>query len=353
MAVKRALFFKKHFAVLYLVTALLCTVSPLAYAEEQSPRLMVGGQSIGILLQTEGVTVVGFSPIMTENGEALYPAKEAGMETDDFILAINGQKINDNLSAANIINQSGLENQEVVIDFRRADSVMQARFKPLFCSDTQSYRSGLYIRDNTAGIGTLTYYDPVSGDYGALGHSIVNLHGGNNENDVCGYIFPAAISALKSSNRGSPGEKVGIFLGDSWQGTICENDQLGIFGRLDSKQAILNNEYFPEPLEVAAPEETQIGPAEICTVIDGEKIEKFSVNVEKIHTENKITGKGLVIKITDETLLAKTGGIIQGMSGSPIIQNGKILGAITHVFVNEPDKGYACFAEWMLKNSQI
>ena len=353
MAVKKAFFLKKQFAILFLVTAILFTVTPLAYAVEQNPRLMVGGQSIGILLQTDGAIVVGFSPIIMEDGEALYPAKDAGLETDDFILAINGQKISDNLSAANIINQCGEENREVVIDYRRADTQMQVRLKPLYCSDTQSYRSGLYIRDNTAGIGTLTYYDPVSGDYGALGHSIFNLQGDNNEGEVSGYIVPASISALKASGRGSPGEKVGVFLGDSWQGTICDNDQLGIFGRLESDKAILSNDYFLEPLEVAAPEEVEVGPAEICTVIDGERIEKFAVNIEKTHTENEISGKGLVIKITDQALLTKTGGIIQGMSGSPIIQNNKLVGAVTHVFVNEPDKGYACFAEWMIKNSRI
>lgn len=351
MAVKRALFFKKHFSTLFLVTALLCTVSPLAYAQEQFPRLMVGGQSIGILLQTDGVTVVGFSPIVSENGEALYPAKEAGIEVDDFIMAINGQKISDNLSAAKIINQCGKEGCEVVVDYRRADKELQTRFKPLYCSDTQSYRSGLYIRDNTAGIGTLTYYNPVSGEYGALGHSIVNLQ--SNKEEVRGYIVPASISALKASDRGSPGEKVGVFLGNSWEGTISENDQLGIFGRLECNQGNFSNEYFPEPLEVAKPEEVELGSAEICTVIDDEKIEKFSVTIEKIHTENEYNGKGLVIKITDEALLMKTGGIIQGMSGSPIIQNGKLVGAVTHVFVNEPEKGYACFAEWMLKNSKI
>ena len=316
----------------------------------RSPELIVGGHSIGILLQTEGVTVVGHSPVVLDNGDTAYPAKDAGIESGDFIIEINGVKVNTNAEVSKIINQAGAEGEKAKIKFIRDGATMGAEFLPVYCNDTKNYRIGLYIRDNTAGVGTLTYYDTEDLEYGALGHMVSDLNNNKEDNSNKGIIVRADIQGIKASRKGSPGEKLGVFLGSTWQGSIEKNTTYGIFGTLEEN---LTNEFYPEPLSIALEEDVELGPAEICTVLQGEEIEQFSINIVKLLPNYRSSGKGMIIEITDPELLRETGGIIQGMSGSPIIQNGRLVGAVTHVFVNEPEKGYACYAEWMLEEAGL
>lgn len=310
--------------------------------------LLVGGQSIGILLQTNGVTVVGHSPVIMENGEGCYPAKDAGLNTGDFIQKINDQQINTNKQVSQLITEAGENGGKLVIEYTRDGVNGVATVIPEYCYDSQSYRTGLYIRDNTAGIGTLTFYDPVTKKFGALGHKISNMDSENEGDEALGSVLRADIQGIKIGQKGVPGEKLGVFIGNSLQGDIHLNTNLGIFGDLDIKPV---NNFFTEPLPVADVSQVEVGPAQICTVVGGEKIDLFEIRILKIMPGYRSSGKGMVIEITDEELLSKTGGIVQGMSGSPIIQNGYIVGAISHVFINEPTKGYACFVQWMLEES--
>jgi len=319
--------------------------------------LVPGGHSIGILLDTDGVTVVGHSPVIEDNGTAIYPARDAGIEIGDFVTEINDLKINTDEEITEIINDAGAQNEELDIEYIRAGKQMETEVKPLYCSDSESYRIGLYVRDNTAGVGTLTFFDPSTNVFGALGHQITQIDYGNNENKEInndsqekGRVVRADIQGIKIGQKGAPGEKMGVFVGGQWEGSITENTTFGIFGNIDED---LSNPYFKQTLPVALASQVQVGPAEIYTVLEGEKIEKFAINIVKILPNYHSSGKGMIIEVTDPKLLAKTGGIIQGMSGSPIVQNSYLVGAVTHVFINDPTKGYACFAQWMLEEAGL
>ncbi len=307
--------------------------------------LTPGGHSIGILLQTKGVTVVGHSPIIDSNGDALYPAKDAGVLVGDFVTNINQTSINTNKEISDIINQSGEKGQAVTIEYVRQGQMYEVKVMPLYCSDTKTYRIGLYVRDNTAGVGTMTYYNPITNRYGALGHIVSNLDGNGQTPEDQGMIVKADIQGIKIGQKGSPGEKMGVFVNSNLRGTIDTNSDFGIFGTMEND---LENPYFPQTIPVALASEIKVGKAQIYTVISGEKINQYDINIVKILPNYLSSGKGMIIEVTDKELLSKTGGIIQGMSGSPIVQNGYLVGAVTHVFVNDPTKGYACFVQTML-----
>ena len=313
-------------------------------------RVLSGGQSVGVLLQTRGVTVVGYSPVVDEQGSVYYPAKEAGLDLGDFITKINNIEVVDDYQVADIINEYGSNGETLTFTVKQEDGVEEIPVTPGYCHDTQSYRIGLYVRDNAAGVGTMTFYEPVTGKYGALGHMIADLDGKSEQSEEKGIIIESEIQGVKPGQKGIPGEKIGVFVGGGWQGTIEKNSELGVFGVINTP---LENEIFPELLPVALQENVHEGAAEIITVLNGSEMEKFSVEIEKVMLQQKPSGKGLIVKITDEALLERTGGIVQGMSGSPIIQDGYLVGAVTHVFVNDPTKGYGCLAEWMVQEAGI
>lgn len=317
--------------------------------EVESLMVEAGGQSIGILLRTDGVSVVGFSPVVLEDSSTVNPASDAGLETGDFITTINAQKINNNDDIASVIETAGASGEDCEIAYIRNGVKHEVTVKPLFCTDSQTWRIGLYVRDNTAGIGTLSFYEPTSGIYGALGHEIPDLQYGVSD-DEKGMIVRAAVQGIKQGVAGKPGEKLGVFLDEDWQGDIRNNSSFGIFGVLQSPPEV---EYSEQLLPVAAVGEAELGSAEIYTVIKDEQIESFEIKIIKLMDGYKLTGKGMVIEITDPELLDKTGGIVQGMSGSPIIQNGMFIGAVTHVFINDPTRGYACFGEWMMEDAGL
>ncbi len=313
------------------------------------PEKMVypGGQSIGIKLRAEGVIVVGFNEV---NGS--YPAKEIGIRKGDSILAINGTKINGINQAAELINNEGSKSRSIQFTIKREENKVVKNVIPKYCPNTNSYRIGLYIRDTAAGVGTLTFYDPDTNIYGALGHVIVDVDTNTPIDISQGEIVKASIINIREGRRGHPGEKTGVFIEEKdIIGCIQENTDYGIFGTLENIHN--NNEYYNKPISIALSNQVQVGPAEILTVINGDKIEKFDVEIQKIVNPNTPSNKGFIIRIIDEELISKTGGIIQGMSGSPIIQNDKLVGAVTHVFVNEPTKGYGIFIEWMLLESGL
>jgi len=311
-----------------------------------SINLVPGGNSIGVVLHSRGVIVVGNSPITVANDQQVNPAKDGGIHVGDVILSMNGILVENDSQVAEIIDQSGKENNTLDINLKRGDEEINIKVKPVLCSDTKRYRIGLFVRDSAAGVGTLTFYDQSSQAYGALGHIITDSDTNQPIDCEQGKIVSAQVSGIQHGLRGQPGEKIGVFIDeDELLGDIQKNTKFGIYGKLTAK---LPNELYSHPIPVASMNQVQTGNAEILTVVNGQTIERFTIEIQKINLQDYPEGKGLVIKVTDPALLEKTGGIVQGMSGSPIIQNGKLVGAVTHVFVHDPARGYGCFIDWML-----
>jgi stage IV sporulation protein B len=310
-------------------------------------KLIPGGHSIGIKLRSHGVNVVGYY-YFNVSGKSVSPARDAGVKIGDSILEINGNKVNDAPSAARILEEIGGKRVELLIS--RRGKKIKISLNPLYSPADDAYRIGLYLRDTAAGVGTLTFYDPLTKKYGALGHVILDSET-QEPIDLCeGSIVKARIIDIKAAKRGQPGEKTGVFVDERW-GNICKNTAYGIFGEIPDFQYNASTPY-PDPLPMALAGEVQKGPAEILTVIEGEIIRSFAVEIEKLAHQTNPADKGMIIRVVDEELLHTTGGIIQGMSGSPIIQNGKLVGAVTHVFVNDPTRGYGIFLEWMYQESR-
>ncbi|NLO89667.1 MAG: SpoIVB peptidase [Clostridia bacterium] len=314
-------------------------------------EVIPGGQSIGVILKSHGIIVVGYSSIKV-SGESLVPAKSAGIRVGDVILSINGRKADSEEAVAEIVDSAGRERKNVVMRVKRGKHVMNLNVKPVYCSETGRYRIGLYVRDNAAGVGTLTFYEPKSNIFGALGHAVSS---GNSDQEVAfksGKIIEATVQGIHQGKRGQPGEKIGIFLNDGRvKGNIINNSKYGIFGKMT--QFSDENSFYRKPIPVAFSGQIKEGPAKMLTVVQGDNVEAFDIKILKVMPNQHNSGRGLVIKVTDKKLINLTGGIIQGMSGSPIIQNGRLVGAVTHVFINDPTQGYGVMAEWMLLESGI
>lgn len=313
-------------------------------------KLVPGGHSIGVVLHSRGVIVVGNSPIPTSDGQYVTPAKDAGINVGDLILSINQIPVQSDSQVAEIIDSNG-QGEALNFLIKRGEEQINVLVKPILCNDTKRYRIGLFVRDSAAGVGTLTFYEPNSRTYGALGHIITDSDTNQPIDCEKGKIVPATVSGIQHGKRGHPGEKIGVFIEeDQLLGNIQKNTQFGIYGHLN---AMLNNDLYSEGIPIASMNQVQTGYAEMLTVVEGQTIERFAIEIQKINLQDSPESKGLVIKVIDPRLLDRTGGIVQGMSGSPIIQNGKIVGAVTHVFVHDPTKGYGCFIDWMLMESGI
>lgn len=320
------------------------TVKEASLSVYPSLRLVPGGQSVGMVLKTSGVVIVGFSAVTGAEGEILYPAKEAGITLGDSILKIDGNEVSTDDEALTLIDELGKDG-DLDLEVRHGDSVSTKTVKTYLCPETGRYRLGLYIRDNTGGIGTLTFYEPESKRYGALGHPIAEAAQGSGE-DPLGRVLSASVNGIKKAEPGETGEKIGYFEEGGVDGTIDTVSPYGVFGTLES----FSQGNLEETLEPARPDEVKRGKAQILTVLDGTKTEKFEIEILDVVKDDD-TGKGLYIEVTDERLLQQTGGIIQGMSGSPIIQNHKIIGAVTYVMVDRPARGFGCLIGWMLEDA--
>ena len=321
-------------------------------AETRYPEKMLypGGQAIGILLRTDGILVVGQSPIFVD-GEAQNPAEEAGIQPGDVITSVGDTAVTHDDQLALLVNQLGEQQKPVILHIQRQNREMIKEITPIYCAESKSYRIGLLIRDNAGGVGTLTFVDPETMEYGALGHMISNNETQSKINILKGKLVTAQIQGIKKGTSGYPGEKIGRFVSNFSLGTIEKNTTAGIFGVLTDENVLTESSYT-QALPTAAPNQIVLGPAQIFTAIDGNKVECFDVEIEKVMPAHK-DGKGLVVRVTDPILLEKTGGIVQGMSGSPIIQNGRIIGAVTHVFINDPTRGYGILIHDMLQETSI
>lgn len=313
-------------------------------------KVIPGGQSIGVQLETKGVLVVGHHLVNGQEGTA-SPGEKADIKVGDIILKINNDPIKKMEDIMPYVKKAGENNDSLDLTIKRGKSTMETTLQPVMDQNEKEFRLGLYIRDSAAGIGTLSFYEPKSKKYGALGHIISDMDTKKPIEINQGKIVKSSVTSIEKGNHGTPGEKQAKFsINKNYLGTITKNSPFGIFGKLDDT---IKNNHYDEPMSIALSHEVKEGPAKILTVVEGEKVEEFDVEVVSTTQQKYPATKGMVIKITDKDLLNRTGGIVQGMSGSPIIQDEKVIGAVTHVFVNDPTSGYGVHIEWMLEEAGI
>ena len=309
----------------------------------QEKEVIPCGIPFGIKMFTEGVVVVGMADVKTDSGNC-NPAKDAGLKTGDVILSIDNCQVNTNEEVSKrILNCQG---QKLILCVRRSNVTFTTELTPVKSAADQSYKAGLWVRDSSAGIGTLTFYDADQGTFAGLGHGICDVDTGEILPLLNGEIVTAAISGVTKGVKGTPGELRGYFSDNRAIGNLYANLETGVYGSM-LRQPVSN-----QAVPVAMKQEVKPGEAQVLTTIDGVTPAYYSIEIERVNYKENQPTKNMVIRITDSRLLENTGGIVQGMSGSPIIQNGKLIGAVTHVLVNDPARGYAIFAENMLEVSQ-
>lgn len=303
--------------------------------------VQVCGTPFGIKMFANGAMVVGFSDIYTPTGYK-NPAKTAGLQMGDVIVSVAGHLTRTNEDVANAIQDLAGTPAEVVFNrYGKEHSVMLTAVKD---SSSGTWRTGMWVRDSSAGIGTLTFVDNETGVFAGLGHSIHDVDTGTTISLLKGEIVPVSIIGVTKGSAGSPGELKGSFSSAIPTGTITVNGETGVYGKAT---AYLKG----TDTELALAQEIKTGPAEIITTLDGQTPQHFSVQIEKVALSSDDPNRNMILHVTDQTFLNRTGGIVQGMSGSPILQDGKLIGAVTHVFVNDPTRGYGIFAENMLETA--
>ena len=302
--------------------------------------LIPGGSPVGVKLLTEGVMVVKTAEVT----DGVSPAYEAGINAGDNIISANGEELNSSARLSEIIENS--DGEEITFEVMRNGKSFTATVTPVYSETDGVYKAGLWIRDSTAGVGTLTFIDPETGIFGALGHPISDSDTMTTLPLGSGEIVDVVITDYDKGERGCPGELYGTFVSGLASGTIELNCEQGIFGTVTypSRQ---------EAIPIAYKAEVKTDPATILTTIDGSTPQEFEVEIERVTLSSAAKSKNIVIKVTDPELLELTGGIVQGMSGSPILQDGKLVGAVTHVFVSDPTHGYGIFIENMLEATEI
>lgn len=302
------------------------------------------GNLIGAKLYTSGVLVVGMSEIQGDDQQKHKPYEGSGIEEGDMIVEMDSKKIANTDELVETVNSS--KGKVIQIKYVRNDETITTSIQPIKSEDNE-YKLGLWVRDAAAGVGTLTFYEPSTGKFAALGHGIVDVDTGDIINIANGELVTSNLVAIKKGEKGTPGEIKGSIDSGVTIGNISKNTNFGVFGLVSNKNNLNLN--GTKEYEVALRSEIQTGEAEIICELENEKKERYKIEISKIYTSNNYDNKSMMIKITDERLLQKTGGIIQGMSGSPIIQNGKFVGAITNVLVSDPTTGYAIFGDLMVK----
>ncbi len=306
-------------------------------------ELIPCGTPIGIYVETDGILVLGNGRITGEDGLNYEPVSNK-LKSGDYILAINGRPVSDKNELIKEIQRSNGKDIELLI--RRNEENMSVKISPVKTA-SGSFKIGAWIRDNTQGIGTLTFISP-NGYFGALGHGITDIDTGLLMEIRDGTIYEAEIMSIVKGKEGEPGELIGMIRQqDRFKiGEIKENTYQGIFGKVENSYAELED---MKPLKIGLKQEVKRGKAYVRCMVD-DKVTDYEIEIESVDMGNSNHSKGLVIRITDERLLNATGGIVQGMSGSPIIQNNKIIGAVTHVFIQDSTKGYGTFIENMVNN---
>lgn len=325
--------FKKKLLIFSLFLLTLFPSIVFAYSD----KIILGGENIGIKVNSKNVMVVGFYKV-----EDKYVGEDAGLQIGDLITKIDGTEVSSIDEMISIINKNK-EKGSIEITFTRNQKEMSTNLE-LIKDSNGVYKTGLYVKDQINGIGTLTYIDPNTKIFGALGHEIAEKATLQKVEIKDGVIFKSEVTGINRSENGTPGSKEAKFYSNEVYGTINSNRESGIFG--------IYNDPLPENdvIEVAGPDNVKLGKAEIRTVISNSTIKNYEIEIININQSD--TTKNILFKITDQELLEKTGGVVAGMSGSPIIQDDKIIGAVTHVVVNDPQKGYGIFITTMLEEGE-
>ena len=323
------MFLKKTSILLLLF--LIIPISSKAYSD----YLIPGGENIGIELKSNGVIVVGTYKI-----DNYDPAKDAGLLKGDIIVSIGEDKISSTNELISKVNSS--TNGEIKIGYIRNNINTYTNLK--LYKQNNTYKTGLYVKDSIIGIGTLSFVDPNTKIFGALGHEIIEKSTGSLFNTKSGTIFESSVIGLIPSSNGNPGEKTARYYTDKVKGTIYENTTKGVFGKYS------NNLSDKKLYKVAKPEDIKTGKAVVRTVLNKDVVSEFSINILKLNDKTKT--KNILFEITDTDLLSKTNGIVQGMSGSPILRDDYIIGAVTHVVIDSPNKGYGIFITNMLEEAE-
>ena len=297
------------------------------------------GTPFGIKMVTDGVMVVGTGAVTDCNSRAVSPAQTAGIQEGDIILSINGEKISSKKQLTNLVESSAGQPLSLVV--RRGEQLTSLHLSPVRSSLDNSYHLGLWVRDSSAGIGTMTFYDPNNGCFAGLGHAICDVDTGQLMPLSQGEIVEASIIGVHAGKSGSPGQLQGAFVANRSIGSLYTNSYNGVYGRL------MNQPVDAQTIPMAQCQEVRQGPVKILTTVSGQKPQLFDACIEKLSLSQDEPTKNMILRITDPDLLELSGGIVQGMSGSPIIQDGMLVGAVTHVFVNDPTRGYGIFAENM------
>lgn len=300
-----------------------------------------GGSPFGIKLFTNGVVVVNTCSVKTDKGE-YSPCDNAGIISGDIITHINGEEIKTNEDLIEIVKNS--KGNGLNIEYVRNNKTESTTLTPVNSNNNGDYKIGMWVRDSSAGIGTVTFYDSQSGCFAGLGHGICDVDTGELLPLGSGEIVKAEIDSISKAQSGKAGTLNGHHISTDENGFILSNSETGVYGVLNSSPTAF------EPIPIGYKQEIKRGTAQIITTLDDNKPNYYDIYIDDVNYDDNNQTKNLVITITDERLLNKTNGIVQGMSGSPIIQNGKLVGAVTHVFVNNPEKGYGIFAENMLSD---
>lgn len=307
-----------------------------AAAQDTSRQVIPLGSAFGIKLFTDGVIVASLSDIYTEEG-VCCPAAEAGILPGDYLLQADGQDIPDNGALARYIGSS--QGEAISFQVRREDQVFSVEVTPVYGEG--SFKTGMWVRDSAAGIGTLTFYDPATGVFAGLGHGICDMDTNGVMALRSGEPAPITLSGIVKGQADSPGQLRGYFSSEESLGTLLANRETGVYGTLHQAPA-------GEAVETLTREEVATGPVQLLVSLDETGPQLYEAEIQEIINQDKTT-KNLVVQVTDPRLLERTGGIVQGMSGAPILQNGKLAGAITHVFTEDPTLGYGIFISNMLE----
>lgn len=314
---------------------------PAIRVEALPERLIPVGHTVGIKLFSQGILVVGLSEVEGAAGRCA-PARECGLRVGDLIVSAGGEELESTEQFQSVVARSN--GNPVALSVRREGRALELQAEPARGGDGVA-RLGAWVRDSLAGIGTMTFYDPETGAFGALGHGI-------NDTDTnllmpldVGAVMYARVKAVKPGEAGTPGELRGDFDLQQDLGALYANTARGVFGTMEETSLVKSQEALP----VAKPEEIRRGPAEILANVSGDTVERYKVEIERICAPNS-PSQNMVVHITDPRLLSATGGIVQGMSGSPIVQGGKLIGAVTHVMVGDPTRGYGIFITNMLQD---
>lgn len=305
------------------------------------------GNIAGLKLYTNGVLVVGMSEIEGADKKKHRPYENTGIKEGDRIVEINENKISSTEDLIETVNASS--GNDIQVKYIHGEETKECSITPVQTAN-QEYKLGLWVRDSAAGVGTVTFYEPETKTFGALGHGITDIDTEELINIASGEFVTTRVLSITKGESGNPGKIQGTVDNQKNIGTIYKNTKFGIYGKVDNLSSL--NLDTSKEMEVALREEIKTGKATILCSLDNNQAQEYEIEIEKVYVDNNYDNKSMRIKVTDERLLEKTGGIIQGMSGSPIIQNGKFVGAVTHVLVNNPTEGYGVFGDIMLKQAK-